>query len=338
VTAKVQGFTWTVEDSNLITDDDVWGDALCEIGRRDPRVVALTADLGRSTKIGRFQKQFPDRFFNLGICEQNLIAVASGLAASGLIPVVSTYAVFASLRAAEFVRADLCYNRRAVKIVGTLAGVSFGQGGPTHHAVEDLALLRAFPEMTVIAPCDGYQAARALEASIDLPGPVYLRLGRGMEPPVHRTREIEFVVGRAVEMRGGSDVTVIACGVTLLHALRAAERVKADGVSVRVLDMHTIKPLDVAAVKRAIDETRRIITVEDHAIVGGLGSAVAEVIAESQKGCAFLRLGHGDRFSPMGMPEDLLHLSGIDEDGILAAIARIARVTIREDDDWREQF
>jgi len=334
--SKVRGFTWTVEDGNLITQDDVWGDALVEIGRRDPRVVALTCDLARSTKIGRFGDAFPERFWNLGICEQNLMAVASGLAATGLVPVVSTYAAFASLRAAEFVRTDVCYNRRNVKIVGTLAGVAFGQGGPTHHAVEDLALMRALPGMTVIAPCDGYEAARALAAAIALDGPVYLRLGRGMEPPVFATREGEFTVGKAIELRPGNDVTVIACGVTVLHALRAAERARRDGVSVRVVDMHTLKPLDEACVMRALVETRRIVTVEDHAIVNGLGSAVADVIASSGKACALRKLGHADRFAPMGLPDDLLHLAGVDEDGILDAIAAIAKVTITVDDDWED--
>ncbi len=333
---KIQGFTWTGADENLITYNAIYGDVLVELGRKDPRIVALTADLGNSTRIGRFKEAFPERFFNVGIAEQNMIAVAAGLAATGLIPVVSSYATFAILRAAEFVRTDLAYNRRNVKIIGELAGVSFGQGGPTHHAIEDVAFMRAVPGMVVIAPCDGFETARALEAALAWEGPVYLRIGRSMEPLVHKARDLDFEIGRAAELRQGSDVTVIACGVAVYHALSAAERAAHQGLSVRVLNMHTLKPLDVEAVRRAINDTRRIVTAEDHSVIGGLGSAVAEVIADSGRACALRRLGHQDRFSPMGVPEDLVHLAGFDDDGILAAIAALARVPVDEDEDWED--
>jgi transketolase len=334
VTEKVRGFTWTVEDTNLVTQNDRWGDVLAELGRKEPRLVALTADLAHSTKIGRFKKEHPERFFDVGICEQNLIAVASGLAATGLIPVASTYAIFASLRAAEFVRTDLAYNARNVKVIGTLAGTSFGQGGPTHHALEDLALMRAIPGMTVIAPADAVEAAKAVEAAVAHVGPVYLRLGRGMEPLVHESGECPFVLGRALELRPGTDATVIACGTAVLHAVRAADRVKTTGKSVRVLDVHTLKPLDEEAIRRAVTETRRIVTAEDHSVVNGLGSAVADVIAASGKGCALRKLGHQDRFSGMGIPEDLAHLAGFDEDGIVAALEQLLSVQVAVDDDW----
>lgn len=335
--SKVQGFTWTVEDENLITYNAIWGDALVELGKKDRRIVALTADLGNSTRIGRFKEHFPERFFNVGVAEQNMMAVAAGLAATGLIPVVSSYAVFASLRAAEFVRTDLAYNQRNVKIIGTLAGVSFGQGGPTHHAIEDMAFMRAIPGMVVMSPCDGYETARAVEAAISHDGPVYIRIGRSMEPLVHDTRDIELTIGRAIELRSGNDITVIACGVAVYHALAAAERAEQAGVSVRVLDMHTIKPLDDMAITRAITDTRRIITAEDHSVIGGLGSAVAEVIASSGKGCAFRRLGHQDRFAGMGIPEDLVHQAGFDDDGILDAITALMRVSVDADDDWEDE-
>lgn len=328
---KVQGFTWTVADANLITQDDAWGDALVELGRKDPRIVAVTADLGTSTKIGRFRDAFPDRYINVGICEQNLMAVAAGLAATGLVPVVSTYAVFASLRAAEFLRADIAYNRRDVKVVATLSGVSFGQGGPTHHAIEDLALTRAVPGLVVMAPCDGRSSAAALEAALAHDGPVYLRLGRGVEPRVH---DAPIVIGQAVEVRPGNDVTVIACGPPVWHALSAAERAERAGVRVRVLDLHTLKPLDEAAVRRAIVDTRRIITVEDHSIIGGLGDAVASVIASSGRGCAFRKLGHADRWAGMGIPEDLIHAAGFDDDGIVRAIEELMQVSVPTDEDW----
>jgi len=332
---KVRGFTWTVEDENLIATSAVWGDVLVERGRADGRIVAVCADLAASTLIGRFRDAFPDRYVAVGVAEQNLMAVAAGLAAAGLVPVVSTYAVFASLRAAEFVRTDLAYNRRNVKIVATLAGVAFGQGGPTHHAVEDLALMRAIPGLVVMAPADGAEAGAALRAALDHDGPVYLRLGRTMDPRIH-AGAVDLAIGRALTLRDGGDVTVIACGSPVWAALGAAERAARDGVSVRVIDMHTIKPLDEAAVRQALVDTRRIVTVEDHGVIGGLGSAVAEVVAGTGKGCALRRLGHPDRFVGMGIPEDLAHQSGIDEDGILAAIAELARVTVTVDDDWED--
>ena len=331
--SKVVGFTWTVEDENLITYHAIYGDTLVRLGRADPRIVVVTADLGNSTRIERFKRAFPDRFFNVGVAEQNMTAVAAGLAASGLRPVISSYAVFASLRAAEFVRADLAYNQRNVTILGTLAGVSFGQGGPTHHAIEDMALMRAIPSMVVMAPCDGHQTGWALEAALAHEGPAYVRIGRSMEPLVYQDPDSRFQLGRASVVRASAratddQVTVIACGVAVYHALAAAERAQRQGVAVRVLDMHTIKPLDTEAVQRAMIETGRIVTAEDHNVIGGLGTAVAEVIAESSADlgvtCRLRRLGHDDRFSPMGIPEDLVHRAGFDDDGILAAILDLA--------------
>jgi transketolase len=333
---KVQGFTWTIEDSNLVTANDVYGEVLVEAGANNPRLVCLTADLGNSTKLDRFKKAFPERFFNVGIAEQNLMAIASGLAATGLVPVVSTYAAFASLRAAEFVRNDLAYNRRNVKIIATLAGVSFGQGGATHHALEDLALMRAIPDLVVVAPCDGFETGKALQAALTWDGPVYLRIGRGTEPLVHPNREFDFSLGKAEQLRDGSDVTVIACGVAVYHALSAAERAAQAGISVRVLNLHTLKPLDEEAVRRAVVDTRRIITAEDHSVVNGLGSAVADVVAASGRGCWLRKLGHADRFAGMGIPEDLIHLAGFDDDGILAAISEAVKVTVQPDADWED--
>ncbi len=334
---KVQGFTWTVEDVNLITQTEVWGEVLVELGRADPRIVALTADLGNTTKLRPFKDAFPGRFFNVGVAEQNLMAVAAGLAATGLVPVVCTYATFACLRAAEFVRTDIGYNQRNVKIIGTLAGVAFGQGGPTHHSSEDLALLRAVPGMVVLAPGDGREMGAALRAALAHEGPVYLRTGRGVEVPEGGAQEAAFVIGRAAVLRQGSDVAVLACGPTVQEALRAAERAHAQGVSVRVVSMSSLKPLDEAAVLAAASETRRIVTVEDHSVIGGLGSAVAEVIAQSGRACALRRLGHQDRYLGMGVPEDLMHLGGFDEDAILAAVCALRRVAVSADDDWEDE-
>lgn len=332
---KVHGFTWTVEDVNLITQTELWGEVLVELARNDPRIVALTADLGNTTKLRPFKDAFPDRFFNVGVAEQNLMAVAAGLAATGLLPVVCTYATFAALRAAEFVRTDIAYNQRNVKIIGTLAGVAFGQGGPTHHSAEDLALLRAVPGLVVLAPSDGIEMAAALRAAIAHDGPVYLRTGRGVEVPTDADRDAPFSIGRARLLRAGHEVTIIACGPTVQEAMNAAERAEnKEGISVRVLNMASIKPLDEAAVHAAIMETRRIITVEDHSIIGGLGSAVAEIIAHSGKGCALRRLGHPDEYLGMGIPEDLMHLGGFDEDAIFDALITMAHPNLWVSDDW----
>lgn len=334
--AKVQGFTWTVEDVNLISRTETWGDVLVELGRSDPRVVALTADLGNTTKLRSFKEAFPERYFNVGVAEQNLMAVAAGLAATGHVPVVCTYATFATLRAAEFVRTDIGYGQRNVKIIGTLAGVAFGQGGPTHHSVEDLALLRAVPGMVVLAPSDGIEMGAALRAAVAHEGPVYLRTGRGVELPVDAGPEPPFVIGRARVLRGGDDVAVIACGPTVQEALAAADRAGAQGIGVRVIAMASIKPLDVEVVLAALHETRRLVTVEDHSVIGGLGSAVADVIARSGKGCALRLLGHQDRYLEMGVPEDLMHLGEFDEDAIFAAICALRSVEVKPDDDWED--
>ncbi len=336
--AKAQGLTWTVEDADSMTQAEVYGEVLTQIGQQNPKVVALTADLAKSTKIGRFGEVIPERFYNFGIAEANMIAVASGMAETGLIPVVSTFATFASMRAAEFVRTDLCYQKRNVKIIATHSGTSFGTAGTTHHCTEDLSIMRTFAGMTVIAPADAYETARAVAAAIEIEGPVYIRIGRGFEPPLHKSMDFDFEVGKAIELREGTDVTVIATGVTVVHAVEAADRAREQGVSVRVLDMHTIKPLDVDAVVRAVKDTRRIITVEDHSTIGGLGTAVADAIAASGKGCAFKKLGYQDQFSIVGYPEDLLHLYKLDGDGILEAIGLILKQDFEQDEDWEDEI
>lgn len=331
---KVQGFTWTVADHDLLSSTDAWGEALVALGAEDPRIVTVTADLGTTTKLDRFRRAFPDRHFNVGVAEQNLVAVASGLAAMGLVPVVCTYATFACLRAAEFVRTDVAYNERNVKIIGTLAGVAFGQGGPTHHTFEDIALMRAIPGLVVLAPSDGHEMASALRAAIEHEGPVYLRYGRGTEAP--SAPERPFVIGEVSTLREGKDATVLAYGVTVSHAARAAERMAALGMDVRVVAVPTLKPLDERAIARIARETRRLVTVEDHGIVGGLGSAVAEVIARAGITSVVRMLGHRDRFLPAGVPEDLMVLGGFDEDAIVAALAELGGVTVPRDEDWED--
>jgi transketolase len=252
----------------------------------------------------------------------------------GLVPVVCTYATFLSLRAAEFVRTDLAYNARNVKLIGTLAGVAFGQGGPTHHAVEDVAFLRAVPGMTVLSPSDGFEMAAALRAAIAHEGPVYLRTGRGVELPLEERKEPPFAIGKPRILREGSDVVVLATGALVGEAMRAAERLGRAGVGVRVVNVSTLKPLAAAAVLGAIGDVRRVVTAEDHSVIGGLGSAVAEILAESAKGYAFRRLGHRDEWLGMGVPEDLMHRGGFDEDAIVTAVEQLSRTRLEPDSDW----
>jgi len=332
------GLTWTVYDADSMTQREIYGRVLCELGEQHPEIVGLSADLAKSTKIGTFGDKFPERFFNLGIAEQNLFGVAAGMAKAGLIPFVSTFSAFASMRAGEFVRTDICYQNLNCKIIATHGGTSFGTAGTTHHATEDLSIVRAFANLTVIVPADAIETAHAVRACLDIDGPVYIRIGRGFEPATYETEDYGFTIGKAVEMRPGTDVTVIACGVSVLHAVQASKLLEEqDGTSVRVLNMHTIKPIDRDAIVSAVEDTRRIITFEDHSIVGGLGSAVAEVIAESGKGCAFRRVGLPDEYSMIGYPEDIMNHYEIDTDGIIKNVRDLLGIEFEEDEDWEDE-
>jgi len=334
-----KGLTWTIDDADHMTQAEIYGEVLTKLGYEYKNLVALTADLAGSTKIGRFQKDFPDRFFNVGIAEMNLFGMASGMAASGLLPVVSTFAAFAALRCAEHVRTDVCYQKRNVKIIATHSGTSFGQAGTTHHCTEDLAVMRAMSGMTVIAPADAYETARAVVAAMEWDGPVYIRIGRSFEPPLHKNMDsFDFEIGKAIKLREGTDITVIATGRTVPGAVEAAEMAANEGLSVKVLDLHTIKPIDVEAIMEAVMETRRIITVEDHNVYSGMGSAVADVIAASGKGCVLKKLGLQDEFSIVGYPDDLLHYYKMDADGIVEAIGQVMKMDFEADEDWEDEI
>jgi transketolase len=335
--ATPKGLTWTIDDADRMTSAEIYGEVLTKLGHEHKDLVALTADLAGSTKIGRFKKDHPDRFFNMGIAEINMVAVASGMAAAGLTPVLSTFAAFAALRAAEFVRTDICYQKRNVKIIATHSGTSFGQAGTTHHCTEDFAVMRAMPHMIVISPADMYETAKATIAAVETNGPVYIRIGRSFEPPVHKDMNFEFTIGKAIKLHEGTDVTVIATGRCVAGAVEAAEIAKEQGISVRVLDMHTIKPIDEAAIMEAVLDTRRIITVEDHNVFSGLGSAVADVIAASGKGCVLRKNGLQDEFSMVGYPDDLLHVYKMDADGIMEAIQAILKMDFEKDEDWEDE-
>ena len=332
-----EGMTWSVTDGDKLTQAEVYGEVLSQLGDTYPDLVALTADLASSTKIGRFGKKYPQRFINVGIAENSMFGMAAGLALAGLRPVVSTFAAFASLRSAEQVRTDICYQNLNVKIISTHAGISFGQAGSTHHCTEDIAVMRSFANMTVIVPADGLETGNAVAAAMEWPGPVYIRIGRGFEPPVNKTKDYGYEIGKAITMRDGQDVAIIACGVGVLQAVRAAEVLDRQGLSARVINMHTIKPIDREVIIQAVKDTRRIITVEDHNVMGGLGSAVAEVIVESGKACAFRKLGVPDCYSIVGYPEDLYHFYKFDADGIVETVSELMRLEIEEDEDWEDE-
>jgi transketolase len=332
------GTTWNCYDSATMTAREIYGRTLAEMGKTNDRIVGLTADLAKTTAIVHFADAFPDRFFNVGIAEQNMMGVAAGLAKTGLIPFASTMAVFASLRAGEQVRTDIAYQNLPVKIIATHGGISFGHAGTTHHCTEDLAIMRSIANMTVIAPADGIETSRAVRACVDIPGPVYIRIGRGFEPPCYENEDYPFEIGKAVLMRDGTDVTVICCGIAVLQAVQAAKTLaEQDKLSVRVINMHTIKPIDREAILKAVTDTRRILTVEEHNVLGGLGDAVGGVIAESGRGCVFRKHGLQDEFAAIGYAEDLYAHYGLDSNGIVDRVREMMGMEFEADEDWNDE-
>ncbi|MBQ8210201.1 MAG: transketolase family protein [Clostridia bacterium] len=332
------GLTYTALDSTSLSTAEIYGQALVELGEAHPEVVALTADLAKSTKIGEFMKKFPDRFFNVGIAEQNMFGIAAGMARAGLVPFLSTFSQFASFRSADQLHTDLCYQNVNAKVIATHSGTSFGQAGSTHHAICDLALVRSIPNLTVICPADGVETYNAVMAAYETPGPFYIRINRGFDRVLYKDSNYGFELGKAVTVHEGTDLTIIATGSCVFQAWEAAEFLdKNDGLKIRVLDMHTIKPIDREAIIKAVMDTRRIITVEDHNVIGGLGSAVAEVMAEAGKGCAFRKLGHQDKFAPIGLHEDIMNCVGIDSNGIINAVRETMQMDFEEDDNWDDE-
>ncbi|MDR0377815.1 MAG: transketolase family protein [Spirochaetaceae bacterium] len=332
------GTTWNCYDSATMTAREIYGRTLAEMGKTDSRIVGLTADLAKTTAIVHFADAFPERFFNVGIAEQNMMGIAAGLAKAGLIPFASTMAVFAALRAGEQVRTDIAYQNLPVKIIATHGGISFGHAGTTHHCTEDLAIMRSIANMTVVVPADGLETSRAVRACVDIPGPVYIRIGRGFEPPCYENEDHPFEIGKAVLMRDGTDITVICCGIAVLQSVQAAKTLaEQDHLSVRVINMHTIKPLDREAVLNAVTDTRRILTVEEHNVSGGLGDAVGGVIAESGKGCVFKKHGIQDEFAVIGYAEDLYAHYGLDSNGIVDKVREMMSMEFEADEDWNDE-
>ncbi|MCK5240842.1 transketolase family protein [bacterium] len=309
--------------SEKIATRDAYGNVLAELGASHANLYVLDADLSCSTKTNVFAKKFPDRFFNLGVAEQNLIGWAAGLAVAGKIPFASTFAVFATTRAFDQVRNSIAFPNLNVKIAASHAGLSVGPDGASHQALEDIALMRIMPNFTVVVPADGPQAAEATRCVFEHQGPVYLRLGR---PKVESINAQEpFVLGKAQTLRAGEDITIIACGTMVREALLAGEQLQKAGVSVRIVNMHTIKPLDQAAILAAARETGAIVTAEEHTIIGGLGSAVAEVLAESRQAIPFKRVGVADQFGESGEPDELFDKYGISAKHLVSTVKTLVK-------------
>jgi transketolase len=307
--------------TTMIATRDAYGETLAQLGAEDPRIVVLDADLSGSTKTGIFAKKFPERFFNMGIAEANMIGTAAGMAAVGKIPFASTFAIFAVGRAWEQVRQSVAYGKANVKIVATHGGVTVGEDGGSHQTVEDIAIMRAVPNMTVIVPADGPETAAAIRAVAAFKGPVYVRLGRNKVPSVFSEGDA-FEIGKGKVVRHGTDLTFVTTGLMTAHAVTAAETLAGQGISARVLHMGTVKPLDAELLIQAARETGAIVTGEEHSIIGGLGGAVAECLGENFP-VPLQRVGVKDRFGTSGKAEELLKYFGLMPDDLAAAARQV---------------
>ncbi len=281
-----------------------YGEALLELGRENPNIVVLDADLSSATKTNIFAKEFPNRFFDVGIAEQNMVGTAAGFASTGKIPYASTFAVFAAGRSYDQIRNSICYPKLNVKICATHAGITVGEDGATHQMLEDLSLMRTLPNLTVLSTSDDVQTKWAVKEISKINGPVYLRLARLATPIIYEENQ-EFEIGKAVQIGEGTDATVFATGVTVSEAIKAKENLEKQGINIRVVDVHTIKPIDKEMIIKCAKETKKLISVEDHSIIGGLGSAISEVLTEEYP-AKLVRLGIKDTFGKSGKAEELM--------------------------------
>ena len=297
-----------------------YGEALLELGKKHEDVVVLDADLSTATKTSIFAKEFPNRFFDIGIAEQNMMGTAAGFATCGKVPYVSTFAMFAAGRAFEQIRNSICYPKLNVKICATHSGITVGEDGATHQCIEDIALMRAIPNMTVMSVCDDYETKWAVESIYKIKGPVYLRLAR-LETPIIYDENQKFEIGKAIEIGNGKDATIFATGVTVNEAIIAKELLKTKGINARVIDIHTIKPIDEEMIIKCAKETKVLVSIEDHNIIGGLGSSIAEVLA-SKSPAKLIRLGIQDPFGRSGKAEELMEKYGIVSKNIVEAIEK----------------
>lgn len=293
---------------------NAYGEALIELGEKNKNIVVLDADLSKSTKTITFARKFPERFFEMGIAEANMITTAAGLASCGKIPFVSTFAVFATGRVYDQIRMDLAYSRANVKIFATHGGISVGKDGVSHQMIEDIALMRVLPNMTVMAPSDATQTKKIVHLMAETKGPMYARVGRDDAPLIYEKKDIEDMkIGKGLIVEDGSDISFIAYGTMVEKALEARKTLLKQKIKARVIDMHTIKPLDEKLVMKCAKETKAIITAEEHSIIGGLGAAVAETLIENGIKTKFLRMGIRDVFCESGDPADLLEKYELNE-------------------------
>lgn len=304
-----------IEFENKKATRESYGEALEEIGVEDLKVVVLDADLSGATKTNIFGKKFPERFFDMGIAEQDMVGTAAGLATCGKIPYVSSFAVFLAGRTYDQIRASVAYPKLNVKLCATHAGITVGEDGATHQMLEDISLMRTLPNMTVISVSDDTETKWAVRKIKEINSPVYLRLSRMATPRIY-TEDQEFEIGKGIQIGDGTDATVIATGVTVIEALKAQEELKEKNINIRVIDMHTIKPIDKEIVIKAAKETEKIITIEDHSVIGGLGSAVMEVLSENYPK-KVMRLGIHDTFGESGKADLLMKKYGITSENIV---------------------
>ena len=307
-----------------IATRESYGNALAELGAEYENLVVLDADLAAATKTGIFKKAFPDRHIDCGIAECNMMGIAAGLATTGKIPFASSFAMFAAGRAFEQVRNSIGYPKLNVKIGATHAGISVGEDGATHQCNEDIALMRTIPGLVVINPADDVEAKAAVRAAIEHEGPVYLRFGRLAVPVINDTPDYKFELGKGVVLREGKDVTIIATGLPVSECLAAADKLAADGIDAKVINIHTIKPLDEDLVVKAAKETGKVVTVEEHSVIGGLGSAVCDVLSEKCP-TQVMKIGINDTFGESGPAVELIKKYGLDADSIYEKVKAFAK-------------
>ena len=303
---------------NKIATRESFGKALVELGKENKDVVVLTADLAGATKTSLFEKEFPDRFINVGIAEQNLIGISAGLATTGKIPFASTFAMFAAGRAYDQIRNSVAYPKLNVKICGTHAGVTVGEDGATHQMLEDLSLMRSIPNMTVLCPSDDTQTKWAIKEMAKFDGPVYIRLARVATPVIYDENQ-KFEIGKMVQIGDGTDATIFATGVEVAETLKAKEELEKENINIRVVDVHTIKPIDREMIVKCAKETKKLITIEDHSIIGGLGTAICEVLSEEYP-TKVIRMGMNDKFGKSGKAEQLLKYFKLDSQAIIEKV------------------
>ncbi|WP_027625187.1 transketolase family protein [Clostridium lundense] len=306
---------------NKIATREAYGKVLAELGMNNEKIVVLDADLSKSTKTADFKKVCPERFVNMGIAEGNMMTVAAGMSTCDKIPFVSTFAIFATGRAYEQIRNSICYPKLNVKVCATHAGITVGEDGASHQSVEDISLMRGIPNMTVICPADAIETEKAIKAVAEYNGPCYVRLGRSGVSVINDFEGYDFKIGKAVKYREGKDATIIATGIMVDAALEAYNMLAEDGIKVRVLNIHTIKPIDKEAIVSAARETGVIVTAEEHSIIGGLGSAVCEVTSENHP-VPVIRVGIKDTFGESGKPEELIKAYGLTAEDIVRAVKK----------------